>query len=121
MLSCNQRPPGARKPSRMGLMPRYQIGSIRKEKRTEGLTWVLRYYATRLDGKRVERTTAIGLVPDIGPSTADASREGDRQKLRETINHLRPFQGRPRTFGQLCHDYIENELRVDQSESAPQS
>jgi hypothetical protein len=38
-------------------MPRYQIGSIRKEKRAEGLTWVLRYYATRSDGKRVERTT----------------------------------------------------------------
>ncbi len=52
-------------------MPRYQIGSIRKEKRAEGLTWVLRYYATRSDGKRVERTTAIGLVEDIGPTTAN--------------------------------------------------
>lgn len=99
-------------------MPRYQIGSIRKEKRAEGLTWVLRYYATRSDGKRVERTTAIGLVEDIGPNTADASREVDRQKLRETINQLQPFQGRPRTFGQLCQDYIQNELRIDQSESA---
>src|SRR6266403_1739686 len=99
-------------------MPRYQIGSIRKEKRAEGLTWVLRYYATRSDGKRVELTTAIGLVKDIGPSPADASREVDRQKLRETINQLQPFQGRPRTFGQLCQDYIENELRIDQSQSA---
>jgi len=79
---------------------------------------VLRYYATRSDGKRVERTTAIGLVKDIGPSPADASREVDRQKLRETINQLQPFQGTPRTFGQLCQDYIENELRIDQSESA---
>jgi integrase len=31
---------------------------------------------------------------------------------------LHPFQGKPRTFGQLCQDYIENELRIDQSESA---
>ena len=31
-------------------MPRYQIGSIRKGERAEGLTWVLRYYATRSDG-----------------------------------------------------------------------
>jgi len=89
--------------------------------RAEGLTWVLRYYATRSDGKRVERTTAIGLVKDIGSSPADASREVDRQKLRETINQLQPFQGTRRTFGQLCQDYIENELRIDQSESASQS
>jgi len=99
-------------------MPRYQIGSLRKIMRADDLTWVLRYYATRSDGKRVERTTAIGLVKDIGPSPADASREVDRQKLRETINQLQPFQGTPRTFGQLCQDYIENELRIDQSESA---
>ena len=100
-------------------MPRYQIGSLRKIMRAEGPMWVLRYYATRSDGKRVERTTAIGLVKDIGSSPADASREVDRQKLRETINQLQPFQGTPRTFGQLCQDYIENELRIDQSESAP--
>src|SRR2546422_279965 len=36
----------------------------------------------------------------------------------ETINQLQPFQGKPRTFGQLCQDYIENELRIDQAESA---
>ena len=53
-------------------MPRYQIGSIRNEKRAEGLTWVVRYYATRSDGKRVERTTAIGLVEDIGPQVTSA-------------------------------------------------
>ena len=99
-------------------MPRYQQGSLRQEKRAEGLTWVLRYYATRHDGKRVERTTAIGLVKDIGFRPADASREVDRQKLRETINQFLPFQGKPRTFAQLCQDYIENELRIEQSESA---
>ncbi len=82
------------------------------------MTWVLRYYTTRADGKRVEHTTTIGLVKDIGPKKADASRETDRQKLRETINQLQPFQGRPRTYGQLCQHYIENELRIDQSNSA---
>ncbi len=86
--------------------------------RADGMTWVLRYYATRSDGKRVEHMVAIGLVKDIGPKQADASREVDRQKLRETINQLQPFQGTPRTFGQLCQDYIENELRIDQSKSA---
>jgi len=99
-------------------MPRYQEGSIRQVKRAEGMTWVLRYYTTRADGKRVEHTVAIGLVKDIGPKKADASREADRQKLRETINHSQPFKGKPRTFGQLCQHYIENELRIDQANSA---
>ena len=118
MVSCDNAATWSTQTTKEGLMPRYQIGSLRKIMRAEGLTWVLRYYATRSDGKRVERTTAIGLVKDIGPSPADASREVDRQKLRETINQLQPFQGTPRTFGQLCQDYIENELRIDQSESA---
>ena len=61
---------------------------------------------------------AIGLVKDIGPKKPTRRREADRQKLRETINQLQPFQGKPRTFGQLCQHYIENELRTDQSESA---
>jgi hypothetical protein len=82
------------------------------------MTWILRYYKTRADGKRVEHTVTIGLVKDIGPKKADASREADRQKLRETINQLQPFQGKPMTFGQLCQHYIENELRIDQSKSA---
>ena len=99
-------------------MPRYQQGSIRQIKRAEGMAWVLRYYTTRTDGKRVEHMVSIGLVRDIGPKKADASREADRQKLRETINQVQPFQGKPSTFGQLCQHYIENELRIDQSNSA---
>src|SRR5215510_10407390 len=99
-------------------MPRYQEGSIRQIERADGMTWVLRYYTTRADGKRVEHTVAIGLVRNIGPKKADASREADRQKLRENINQLQPFQGQPRTFGQLCQHYIENELKIDQAKSA---
>src|SRR5229473_1536087 len=56
-------------------MPRYQQGSIRQIKRADGMTWVLRYYTTRADGKRVEHMVALGLVKDIGPKKADASRE----------------------------------------------
>lgn len=99
-------------------MPRYQEGSIRQIRRADGMTWVLRYYTTRADGKRVEHMITIGLVKDIGPKKSDASREADRQKVRETINQLQPFQGKPRTFGQLCKHYIENELRIDQANSA---
>lgn len=71
-------------------MPRYQLASIRTENRADGLTWVLRYHATPSDGKRVERTIPLGLVKDIGPSSADASREVGRQKLLETINNCNP-------------------------------
>jgi integrase len=66
----------------------------------------------------VEHKVPVGLVKDVGPKDADASREVDRQRLRETINQLQPFQGRPRTFGQLCQHYIQHELRIDQNESA---
>src|SRR6202034_3644125 len=79
MLSCNRRPPGPRKPPRRGLMPRYQEGSIRQIRRADGMTWVLRYYTTRADGKGVEHIVAIGLVKDIGPKKSDASREADRR------------------------------------------
>jgi len=99
-------------------MPRYQEGSIRQIECADGMTRVLRYYATRADGKRVEHTVAIGLVKDVGPKKADACREVDSQKLRETTNQLQPFQGKPRTFGQLYQHYIEHELRIDQSNSA---
>ena len=38
-------------------MPRYQQGSVfRQIRRAEGMTWILRYYKTRADGKRVEHT-----------------------------------------------------------------
>jgi integrase len=99
-------------------VPRYQSGSLRKEMRADGLTWVLRYRRRRSDGKWVENKVPVGLVRKIGPHETDASREVDRQRLREDINQVEPFQGRPRTFGQLCKHYIANELRIDQKESA---
>ena len=98
-------------------MARYQNGSVRIEHRKDGPTWVYRYQITRSDGKRVERTGALGLVKKIGAKRKDAWDEVDRQHLRETVNHLQPFQGKPRTYGQLCQDYMANELMEDQSEA----
>lgn len=98
-------------------MARYQNGSIRIEPRKDGRTWVYRFRATRSDGKRVERTVAIGLVEKVGTSDRDAWAEVDRQHLREEVNQLQPFRGTPRTYGQLCQHYMENELMEDQSEA----
>ncbi len=96
-------------------MARYQNGSVRIEQRSDGQTWVFRYYVTRFDGKRVEHKTALGLVNEIGSEEAAAWREVDRQRLRENANETQPFRGKPRTFGQLAQHYIEHELQADQS------
>src|ERR1700730_1373073 len=98
-------------------MARYQNGSVRIEHRKDGPTCVFRFQITRSDGKRVEHTGALGLVRQIGTKDKDAWDEVDRQHLRETVNQLQPFQGMPRTYGQLCQHYIENELMEDQSEA----
>ena len=66
-------------------MARYQNGSVRAERRSDGLTWAYRFRVTRSDGKRVEHKIALGLVSDIGPTEKDAWREVDRQHLREEI------------------------------------
>src|SRR6516165_4570729 len=98
-------------------MARYQNGSVRIEQRKDGPTWVYRFQVTRSDGKRVEHTSALGLVKDIGTKEKDAWDGVDRQHLRETVNHLQPFKGTPRTYGQLCQHYMENELMEDQCEA----
>jgi integrase len=98
-------------------MARYQNGSVRIEQRKDGPTWVYRFQTTRSDGKRVEHTAALGLVDKLGTAEKDAWAEVDRQYLRETVNQLQPFRGMPRTYGQLCRHYIENELMEDQSEA----
>jgi integrase len=98
-------------------MARYQNGSVRIEHRKDGPTWVYRFQITRSDGKRVEHTMAVGLVSEIGTKEKDVWDEVDRQHLRETANELQPFRGTPRTYGQLCQHYIENELMQDQSEA----
>jgi integrase len=96
-------------------MARYQNGSVRIEQRSDGPTWVYRFQVTRSDGKRVEHKTALGLVKNIGSNEKDALLEVDRQRLRENANQHQPSRGKPKTYGQLCQHYMENELQQDQS------
>src|SRR5579859_3581783 len=98
-------------------MARYQNGSVRVEQRSDGPTWVYRFQVTRSDGKRVEHKVALGSVSNMGSKETDAWREVDRLRLRENINQHQPFRGKPRTYGQLCRHYMQNELQEDQSEA----
>jgi len=93
-------------------MARYQRGSLRKEERTSGVTWVLRFYASK-DGRRVEHTIAVGLVSRF-PSESAAWEEVNRLRLHEQINKPE-FKG-PVTFGHLAQHYIDHELG-DQSDA----
>ena len=62
-------------------MGRFQRGSLRKEDRKAGPTWVLRHYVTRQsDSKRVEHKMPIGLVRDFKTESA-AWAEVERQHL----------------------------------------
>ncbi len=66
-------------------MARYQNGSVRIEQRKDGPTWVYRFQVTRSDGKRVEHTSSLGLVRDIGSKEKDAWDGVDRQHLRKPL------------------------------------
>jgi hypothetical protein len=85
-------------------MARFQRGSLRREERSSGMTWVLRFNATRpLDGKRVERTIAIGTVREFS-SESSAWAEVNRLDLHTKIN--RPDFKSPRiTFGMLAERF----------------
>jgi integrase len=93
-------------------LARYQRGSLRREQRKAGATWVLRFYAQK-GPKRVEKTVAVGLVKDF-PSDFTAWQEIERQHLIQSINEPE-FQG-PFTFGRLALHYEEHELG-DQTEA----
>ena len=89
-------------------MARFQRGTIRKETRSDGETWVLRYYATRQsDGKRVERKLVIGLVRDFKTESAVWA-EIDRLHVHEQINQP-SFKGRV-LFNDLAQHYLTHEL-----------
>lgn len=94
-------------------MPRRQRGSLRKERRSAGETWVLRYFVTKTDGSRAENTRAIGLVRDL-PSKSAAWEEVEKQHLHQEINQPN-FKGKL-TFGDLAAHYKSNELG-DQSDA----
>src|ERR1035437_7956948 len=89
-------------------MVRFQRGSLRKEDRKAGPTWVLRHYVTRQsDGKRVEHKISIGLVRDFKTENA-AWAEVERQHLSQQINEP-ATRGRV-TFSDIAHHYVESEL-----------
>ena len=91
---------------------RHQRGWLKKEKRSQGETWVLFFRTVRKsDGKRVQNKIPIGLVKDFS-SKSCAWEEVERQHLH--INQV-DFRGCV-TFADLAHHYAEHEL-VEPTES----
>jgi integrase len=88
----------------------YQRGSLKKVRRKEGETWVLRYRVTSAEGKRVEHTFPVGLVRDF-PKDKDAWREADRLGLGVRINDT-PGPGRV-SFEFLAEHYLKADFGSD--------
>jgi integrase len=85
---------------------RHQRGWLKKEKRSQGETWMLFFRTVRKsDGKRVENKIPIGLVKDF-PNKSDVRTEVESQHLH--INQV-DFRG-CLTFADLAHHYAEHEL-----------
>ena len=91
---------------------RHQRGWLKKEKRSQGETWVLFFRTVRKsDGKRVQNKIPICLVKDFS-SKDSAWEEVERQHLQ--INQV-DFRGCV-TFADLAHHCAEHEL-VEPTES----
>jgi integrase len=88
----------------------YQRGSLKKIRRKEGETWVLRFRVTNAEGKRVENTLPIGLVREF-PKDRDAWREVDRIRLGVRINDT-PTPGRA-SFDFLAEHYLKADFGTD--------
>jgi hypothetical protein len=99
-------------------MPRNQRGSIRKELRAKGQTWVYRYSVSKPDGRRVEHTQPIGLVSKF-PAEADCWTEIERLGLLHQVN--KPSGDGVVTFGQLAEHFIEHELGNQSESTDPRS
>src|SRR5262245_44877963 len=88
----------------------YQRGSLKKVRRKEGETWVLRYRVTNAEGKRVEHTLPIGLVGDF-PKDKDAWRRADRLGLGVRINDTTsPDRA---SFHSLAEHYLKADFGAD--------
>jgi hypothetical protein len=88
----------------------YQRGSLKKVRRREGDTWVLRYRVASADGRRVEHTTPIGLVQKF-PKDEDAWREIDRLGILIRINdNNAPSRIR---FNSLAEHYLKADFGAD--------
>ena len=91
---------------------RHQRGWLKKEKRSQGETWVLFFRTVRKsDGKRVENKIRIGPVKDF-PDKSCVWAEVERQHRH--INQV-DFRGCV-TFADLAYHYAEHEL-VEPTES----
>jgi len=88
----------------------YQRGSLKKVRRKEGETWVLRYRVASTDGRRVEHNTPIGLVQKF-PKDEDAWREVDRLGILVRINDA-PSTSRLR-FNALAEHYLKADFGAD--------
>jgi hypothetical protein len=88
----------------------YQRGSLKKVRRREGETWVLRYRVASAGGRRVEHTTSIGLVQKF-PKDEDAWREIDRLGILIRINDNTPLS-RIR-FNALAEHYLKADFGSD--------
>lgn len=90
----------------------YQRGCLKKIRRKEGETWVLRFRITNAEGRRVEPTPLpIGLVADF-PKESDAWREVDKRGLRTRINDAGAFVGRT-SFQLLAEHYLKADFGAD--------
>lgn len=90
----------------------YQRGCLKKVRRKEGETWVLRFRVTSAEGKRVEHIQPIGLVQNL-PKDRDAWREVDRLGLGVRINDSPALAARV-----SFHFLAEHYLRADFGEDA---
>ena len=88
----------------------YQRGSLKKVRRKEGETWVLRYRVATTDGRRVEHNTPIGLVQKF-PKDEAAWREVDRLGILVRINDA-PSTSRLR-FNALAEHYLKADFGAD--------
>ncbi len=91
---------------------RYQHGSIRREKRSQGpKTWVLRWRESKPDGSTTRRSMVIGTVQQYR-TKADAWKACEF--LRSTINRETKT---PRTVGELVTHYQEKEMTEESNKS----
>jgi integrase len=88
----------------------YQRGSLKKVRRKEGETWLLRFRVTNAEGKRVEHLLPVGLVCKF-PKDRDAWREVDRLGLGVRINDA-PAPGRVQ-FAFIAEHYLKADFGCD--------
>jgi integrase len=89
----------------------YQRGSLKKFRRKEGETWVLRFRVMNAEGKRVENILPIGLVREF-PKDKDAWREVDRLGLGVRINDAPALAARV-SFKFLAEFYLKADFGAD--------